>query len=244
MTNLNLNEKQKKQAVIVLAVVFVVAVIAIALITSMFKKSEDELHVEQLVVTKVYDIAPDSPMLMVCFEEAPETGSLSINTFNQFTLLAVTYHEACVDFIINGGDGVGSVGEYAIYLSVEGEDGLKLAEGEVTVKVMDELDEEAAGVQSAALERMGTVGYLTSLIQSDALSDYLADTYITESYAMALRIDEDGELMVLVYLNMPAPSSPDEAARADEIKGEVFEQIRSWGANPDRYNFVFEYSGS
>jgi len=239
--NINLNEKQKKLAIITVIALFVVAIIAVAVFSRTAQKPEDEGGSSSLI-DKVYDVAPESPYLIICFTETPKEGSASVDTSGAFKLEVISYNNDCVDFIINGGKGMGSTGKYDIYLSLTTAKNSKLDRKKVVVNVVTDLDNETYEVQVAAVNRNSSI-YVNTLRQSDAIYEYLANSYDTDNYSIALQIGENDQTILLIHINMPKPNSANssELALAENYKNEALNQIRAWGFDPDDYNVNIEY---
>ena len=236
---------RKRLALIVSAIILVIGIIALVIFFAITNQADDQDTLFDdtdtgIVVTKVYDVDPESPYLTICFNEAPIESTVLVDTSGVFNLKALTFIDSCVDFIINSGRGVGSLGQYDIYISAVADNGTSIDREKLTVNVVAALDPASDANQTSAVLRNSTV-YINDLRQSDPIYEYLYNPFNTQWFSIALQVDDDSNLILTILIRVPTPSNPSETAVADVYKRQALDQIRAWGFNPDDYNLRVIY---
>jgi len=152
-----------KKFVVTACIILVVGIIVLTIFFMPDKGINDQNSpddVFNIAVTEVYDVDPTWPYLIICFNDTPKAGSVAVDTSGSFELKTMSYNDECVDFLINNWDGIGSAGEYDIYVSVVGQNDTRLDREKVTVYAIDSLDvnSEAGTMQNEAANRNSDSG--------------------------------------------------------------------------------------
>jgi len=152
-----------KRLMMIVGMVFVTGLIVLAIFLLIPGEKTDDQDapdndVYNIAVAEVYDVDPSWPYLIICFDNTPNNAL--VDTSGLFELQVMSFDDKCVDFLINNGNGIGSAGEYDIYVSAVAQNDIRLDREKVTVHAIDSLDASSgAGVmQNEAANRNNDSG--------------------------------------------------------------------------------------
>jgi|GEM_PF-4263387 len=83
---------------------------------------------------------------------------------------------------------------------------------------------------------------LSEASQSDPITKYLSNAFITPYYSISLSVDKNMQLIVVIVINMPTPQNNNARRNADQHYQNALQQIRDWGFNPNDYTIRIAYN--
>lgn len=205
-----------------------------------------------LRIKKIYDVRSDFSFLVVCFNKEVQKDNANLSIENFGVKNRVAQDSSCLSFQLSNENRVFLEGDYKALLSAESDSGHKIKDQEINFKIVNEANDNTLSNNDIArivdANNDSDIEEWMKYWEQQPIYKHVDPNNFTREgalWSVALRVNNDNEPIIIIYLNMPEPPKdrPILINSVEQYKKAALEEIKGWDVNIDDYDIEYRFNG-